>query len=299
MKIRTPFYLFKQGLIGLWRNRGMSLASISSVMVSLLVLGIIIILVMSLNNMADMGQSQFDHVQVFIDDDIEDQRIINKIGNDLESIDGIKKVEFESRDQAMENMKDRLGDRSYLLDSLQNNPFPNSYIIYFEDITESQEVIYSVEKIEEIDEIKYHQDVINNLIVISDFTRVAGIFLIGILGFVAMFIISNTIKITLNSRKQEVNIMKYVGATNWFIRWPFIIEGMLLGLIGSSLALVLIYYGYQELYYIIQTDFYAIFSSYIVTTDEMIGEIFYLFIGIGVTVGVLGSLISIRKYLSV
>lgn len=298
MKIKTMGYMMKQGFIGLWRNRGMSIASISSVTASLLVLGVIITLVINMNNIALMGQSQFDNIQVYLEEELENEEI-DSIGIELENIEGVANVEYESQDDALEKMKESWGEQGYLLDTLENNPLPNSYIVYFQELEASQEVVRNIQRISGVDEVRYYQDVIDNLVNIADFVQMAGLFLIVILGLIAVFIISNTIKLTLNARRQEINIMKYVGATNWFIRWPFVIEGMFLGLIGSLLALTIVYFGYEYVYNLIYTRFYALFAEYIVSAEAMLQQISLMFVVLGIGVGILGSLISMRKHLKV
>ena len=298
MKIKTLGYMIKQGMIGLWRNRGMSVASISSVTSALLILGIIITLVLNMNNIALLGQSQFDNIQVYLEDELDNQEIAS-IGGELENIQGVARVEYESQEDALEKMKESWGDQGYLLDTLENNPLPNSYIVYFQELEASQEVVQRIQEIEGVDEVRYYQEVIDNLISIADFVQLAGLVLIVILGLIAVFIISNTIKLTLNARRQEITIMKYVGATNWFIRWPFVIEGIILGLFGSLIALAIVYYGYQYLYNIVYTRFYALFAEYIVSAEAMLQQIILLFVVLGIGVGILGSLISMRKHLKV
>ncbi len=298
MKIKTMGYMIKQGFIGLWRNRGMSIASISSVTASLLVLGVIITLVINMNNIALMGQSQFDNIQVYLEEELENEKI-NSIGTDLENIQGVSHVEYESQDEALEKMKESWGDQGYLLDTLENNPLPNSYIVYFQELEASQSVVESIQGMSGVNEVRYYQDVIDNLINIADFVQVAGLFLIVILGLIAVFIISNTIKLTLNARRQEITIMKYVGATNWFIRWPFVIEGIVLGLIGALIALTIVNFGYGYVYDMVYTRFYSLFAEYIVSTEMMLQQISLMFVVLGVGVGILGSLISMRKHLKV
>jgi len=290
--------MIKQGMIGLWRNRGMSVASISSVTSALLILGIIITLVLNMNNIALLGQSQFDNIQVYLEDELTENEI-EEVGTEIEKVSGVSHIEFESREDALQTMKENWGDQGYLLDTLENNPLPNSYIVYFEDIQMSLGAVEIIEEISGVDEVKYYQEIIDNLVSIADFIQLIGFFLILILGFIAIFIISNTIKLTLNARRQEINIMKYVGATNWFIRWPFILEGVFLGLIGSLIALVVVYFGYDYAYNFIYARFYTLFAEYILSVDVMIDEIRWIFVTLGIGVGVLGSLMSIRKHLRV
>lgn len=296
--------MLKQGFVGIWRNRGMSIASISSVAASLAVLGVIITIVLNINNLSYIAQMQFDTIQVYLDDELTVEEISN-VGQKMTAISGVKYVDYESREDALNRMKEQWGEQGYLLDVLEENTLPNSYVIHVESIDMADYVvkelrnIEDVEEFEGIEEIKYHKDIVDNMLRIASFVRTIGLALILVLILIAMFIIANTIKLTLNARKQEITIMKYVGATNWFVRWPFFIEGMVLGLIGSVIALVFVYYGYQYAFDLITEKFYVMLSAYVVSVNEMMKRTIPIFTVIGAGVGALGSIVSLRKHLKV
>ncbi|SCY48493.1 permease-like cell division protein FtsX [Alkaliphilus peptidifermentans] len=298
MKIRTVRYMFNQGFTGLWRNKNMSLASISSVAASLMILGLIITLVLNINNVADLAQMQFDTIQVFLEEDISQQKI-SEIGNSILKINDVNRIEYESKEQALLNMKESWGEQGYLLDTLEENYLPNSYIIYLNSIDRAEFVVGELATIDGIDMIKYHQEIIDTLLGIASFIKTVGLALILVLILIAMFIISNTIRLALNARRQEINIMKYVGATNWFIRWPFILEGIILGLLGAIIALLITYYGYNYAYSAISNQFTVVFSAYLIPIGQMMNTTIIMFIVIGSGVGALGSIVSLRKHLRV
>lgn len=298
MKIRTVNYMLRQGITGLWRNKNMSLASIGSVAAALVILGLVIILVLNINNVADLAQMQFDTIQVYLKEDIS-QGQIAEIGDSILRINDVSNIEFESKEQALLNMKERWGDKGYLLDTLEENPLPNSYIIYLNSLDRADFVVVELSKIDGIDEIKYYKEIIDNMLRIASFIRTIGLALIMILVLIAMFIISNTIKLALNARKQEINIMKYVGATNWFIRWPFILEGVVLGLLGAVIALAITYYGYSYAYNAIARKFTVVFSAYLMPVSEMMNTTVVMFAVLGSGVGAIGSIVSLRKHLKV
>lgn len=298
MKIRSFKYILRQGLVGIWRNRTMGLASIASVSATLIVLGLIIILVLNINNMAELVQVQFETIQVFLEDELP-LKSISEIGDRIENIDGVKSTMYESKEVALRNMKDRWGDQAHLLEYLESNPLPNSYIIYLDSIEQAHEVVYELKEIHGISDIRYYKEIIDNLIRIASFITNIGLILIGTLIIISIFIIVNTIKITLNARKQEITIMKDIGATNWFIRWPLIIEGTILGFIGALIAVAIVHYGYQHFYNMILTRFTVMFSAYMITVPEMFGRILVMFAIIGSGVGALGSILSLRRYLRV
>ncbi|TCQ06608.1 cell division protein FtsX [Serpentinicella alkaliphila] len=298
MKIKTFRYMFKQGIIGIWRNRGMSLASVTTVAASLMILGVIITLVLNINGVAFMLQNQFDTIQVYLEDEIPVEQITS-IGVEIGKIEGIANIEFVSKEQALQTFKNGWGEQGYLLESLESNPLPNSYVIHLEKIENADMVVSELSKLSGIDEVKYYKDIIDNLLRIAQYIRRFGWALISILIVIAMFIISNTIKLTLNARRQEVNIMKYVGATNWFIRWPFIIEGIILGFIGALVSTVIINFTYQSAFELITTRVYVILSSYMILPTDMLPRVIVMFTVIGCGVGALGSIISLRKHLKV
>lgn len=298
MKIRTVQYMFRQGFVGVWRNRGMSVASISSVAASLAVLGVIITLVLNVNNLSEIAQMQFDTIQVYLEDELSVGEV-SDIGKKITAIQGVKYTDYESKEDALNRMKEQWGEQGYLLEVLEENTLPNSYIIHMENIEYGDMIVDELRQLRGIEEVKYHKELIDSMIKIANFVRTIGMVLILILILIAMFIIANTIKLTLGARQQEINIMKYVGATNWFVRWPFLVEGMVLGFIGAILAILSVYYGYQYAFNTITTRFYIMLSTYVVSVDAMMGKIIPIFAVLGTGVGALGSIISLRKHLRV
>lgn len=298
MKARTIKYTFNQGLKGVWRNRGMAMASIGSVAASLVILGLIITLVLNISNAAYLLQNQFDEIQVYLQDDLSIEQI-DEIGKKIEQIEDISEVTYQSKEMALQKFKESWGEEGYLLDGLEENPLPNSYIIRVDSLEAADKVVENLGSVEGIDEIKYYQELIDQLLNIVKFIRTAGLIIILILILVAIFIISNTIKITLNSRRQEIGIMKDVGATNWFIRWPFIIEGMILGFVGAAVSLVIVYFGYKYAFNFITGHFYVMFGTYMISIQDMMNKIIFMFAVLGTGVGALGSIFSLRRHLRV
>lgn len=298
MKLRSGIHIIKQGFVSIWKNRMMSFASVGSVTAALMILGIILILILNINNIASITKSQFDEVIVYLEDDLEKEQI-NTIGKTINQTDGVLSSIFQSKEQALVLMKEDLGDEGYLLEDLEKNPFPNSYIIQLKDIKYADDVVNRIKGLRGIEEIRYLKDVLDQLMTIAHFVRLGGLIVIGTLMIIAIFIISNTIKITVAARKLEINIMKYVGATDGFIRGPFVIEGMLLGLIGAVLSIAAVYYGYKYLFNIISEELYVLFTVYLIPYSQILDDVFIIFIAIGVGIGVIGSVLSIRKFLRV
>ncbi|MGF7058067.1 permease-like cell division protein FtsX [Brassicibacter mesophilus] len=298
MNFRIFKTMMKQGFVGVWRNRTMSFASVGSVGATLTILGIILILILNINSIANTTKEQFDEIQIYIEKGLK-QDEIEKLGEKISGYDGVASVTFQTKEQAMNLMKDNLGEQGYLLEGLEENPLPNSYIIQLSSIESTDNVVNQLKDLDGIERIKYYKDIVDKLIAVTHFVRIGGLLVIAILVFISIFIISNTVKITVTARKREISIMKYVGATNGFIRGPFIVEGIVLGLVGTFLAIVIVYYGYRYLFTAVNERLYVFLTVYMVPPHLLFGDIAIMFIAIGVGIGMLGSIVSLRKFLRV
>ncbi|MGJ0845093.1 permease-like cell division protein FtsX [Tissierella praeacuta] len=290
--------IVKQGFQGMWRNRGMGLASVGSISAVLIILGIVLILILSINNLVLEVKTKFDEIQVFLELDLEDKDI-GIIEEAIKSKEGVLSVVFRSKEQGLEIMKEEWEGDSYLLDGLEENPLQNSYIIQLQDIKYADSVVKELKTIKGIEDVKYYKDIIDKLMIIANYIRVGGIVVIGVLVLVSVFIISNTVKITVASRRREINIMKYVGATNGYIRGPFIIEGVLFGLIGAALSIVVINYGYEYFFKSVSDKLYVLLTVYLVSPALLVKDITIMFTAIGVGIGALGSILSLKRFLNV
>jgi cell division transport system permease protein len=298
MKTRTFFYMIKQGLKGLWRNRLMGFVSAFSITCVLVILGIVFMIILNVNNLAESAKSQFDSIQLYLKDGMNQSQIV-QIGDEIKKIKGIKNVYFVSKKQALDKMKKDWGENGYLLDGLESNPLPNSYIIRLEAIEQAEPIVKQLRGIDGLEEIKYYKDVMDRLLRITRFVRMVGTIVIAILIVISMFVVINTIKLTVIARHKEINIMKYVGATNWFIRWPFVVEGVVLGLIGAFIALGFLGFGYQRVFNLITQKIYIMLAPYMMPAPMLIGDLLIIFVVLGAGIGALGSIFSMRKYLNV
>ena len=283
----------------MWRNRGMGLASITSISAVLMILGIILILILSINNFVLDTTTKFDQIQVFLEDDLEDEtlNVIEEVTRDNE---GVVSIMFQSKEQALELFKSDWGDQAYLLEGLEDkNPLPDSYIIQVESLEYAENVVNSIKTLDGVEEVKYDKDVIDKLIMLADYIRFGGIIVIAVLVFVSVFIISNTIKLTVASRRREINIMKYVGATNNYIRGPFIIEGVLFGIIGAVISIIIVNFGYEYFFDLVNERLYSLFTVFLVAPKLIFIDIAIIFSAIGIGIGALGSLVSLKRFLNV
>ncbi len=301
MNLKKTKYIFKQAFKNLWRNRIMGLASVGSVAAVLIILGFILLIVLNINNFAMVTKESFDEIAVYIKDDLDENQIM-QMGKDFKEIDGVLAVAYQTKEYALEKMKKDWGDDSYLLDGLRKNPLPNTFIVQLKDVRYSEQVKKEIKKHEGIEEVQFYEDAVNNLIAIADFVKKMGAGLIIILLSISIFIISNTIKITVLNRRKEIELMQYIGATNGYVRGPFIIEGIILGFIGSIAAIIVLILGYNYFNEYFAGRYMTLLSGlagYIIGIDAILNDLIIIFSTIGIGIGILGSLISLKKFLSV
>ncbi len=300
MKMRFRIFknMMKQGFQGMWRNRGMGVASVGSIAAVLIILGIVLIMVLSINNLVTETTNKFDELQIFLEDDLTVEQL-DKIENNVKNTEGVISVVYLSKDQALEDFKKDWEENAYLLEGLDPNPLQNSYIVKLKDIEYADNVVDKANDLDGVDEVKYYKDIIDKMLVVANYVRGGGLIIIAILILVSIFIISNTIKITVTARKREVNIMKYVGATNGYIRGPFIVEGVLFGLIGALISILIVNYGYKYFFNHISNELYVLFTVYLVPPKALIKDLSIIFVSIGMGIGALGSMVSLKRFLNV
>ncbi|NLJ78864.1 MAG: ABC transporter permease [Tissierellia bacterium] len=298
MKFRILKNIFRQGLQSMWRNRGMGLASITSITAVLVILGLVLIMILSINNVVVEAKNKFDEIQVFLEDDISTDEL-HRLEDTIRNSEEVLSVMYQTKDQALEIMKEEWQEDSYLLEGLEENPLPNAFKVKVKDIEYSDLVVDRVKELEGVEDIVYYKDIIDRLVLFAGYIRLGGLAIIGILMIISIFIISNTIKITVSARKNEIGIMKYVGATNGYIRGPFIIEGVLFGLIGAILSVLVVNYGYQYFFNAVSDQLYVLFTIYLVPPTSLVKDISIIFAAMGMGIGALGSLLSLKRFLNV
>ena len=276
----------------------MGIASVSSISAVLLFLGVVLILILTINNIVLETKTKFDEIQIYLEDGLSNADY-DRIENRIRDMEGVLSLVFISKEQGLEIMKEGWEEEAYLLEGLEENPLQDSYIIQLLDIKYAEEIVSNLRNIEGIEDVKYYQDVIDKLMLVANYIRFGGIVIIGALMLVSIFIISNTIKVTVTARRREINIMKYVGATNGYIRGPFIIEGILFGLIGAAVSILIIKFGYEYFFKSVNDKLYLLFTVYLVTPSLLIKDIAIIFTAIGVGIGALGSLVSLKRFLNV
>lgn len=298
MKLSAVTYMFKEGFKNIWRNRRMAIASISSVTAVLLVLSLVFVIIFNITSMVYGVKEQFDSIQVFLDKDVSIEQIDN-LEAALTGIDGVESVVFKSQDAALEEMKAQWGENGYYLNDLERGVLPDQFIVNVAQIELSELIVEEIKVMGGVEQVNYSKDIIEKWLNISKLIRLVGLAIIAILTIISTFLISNTIKLTLSSRRKEIGIMKYVGATSWFVKWPFLIEGTLLGLLGSGIALLISYYSYKYVYNFATESFFVIMSAYLIPVKVIMKDLSTVLIVIGCGIGALGSINSLKKHLNV
>ena len=295
MSFSTKEYFIKETYKSIRRNGFMSFASISTVAVSLLVLGMFLMIFLNTNNLAQYLESQVQ-VSVYMQDSATDKELA-AVKEKLTKMPGVVKVTQVSKQQALERFKKRLGDQKQLLNSLgKDNPFPNSFEVQVDSPERIMVLTPQLGQLPKVETAKFGQEVVEHLFQLTKILRFGGILLVVFLAMATLFIISNTIRLTVFARRKEVIIMKYVGATDWFIRWPFLLEGMTLGFFGAVVAFILINSIYSGLLERIHAT--LAFLPLLPTSPLLLYvDLFLLVAGTGI--GALGSYISLRKFLRV
>lgn len=295
MKIRTIEYFIRAAFSSLRRNGLMSIASMTTVALSLLILGMFLVMVLNLNNMASVLESQVQ-ISVYLEDELTDSEI-RALGDRIAKTPGVQQATFIGKDEALARFKERLGEQQSILNTLgDTNPLPNAYEIKADNPDNVREIARQVSQYDGVENAKFSQNVVDQLFSLTHMIRIIGIALIVFLALAALFIISNTIRITVFARRKEIGIMKYVGATDWFIRWPFLIEGIILGFCGSLIAVILLFQAYSTL---TQRVYETLAFLPIIPKYPFLQIISLILVLAGMLIGATGSTISLKRFLKV
>ena len=296
MKINTIKYYVVDALKSLKRNSTVSIASVATVAATLFILGVFLLIVFNVNaGVQELGAKL--EVRIFLKDNvtIADTSAIEAA---LGKVTGISDVKFEDKNAALDNVKKQFGEGSESLVQgfEKTNPFPSAYVVKVTNPIIVDDVVKAAKGLKGVDEIKDVREVVDKVISITNTLKIIGAVLFVILISVSLFLIGNTIKLTVYSRKKEIGIMKFVGATDWFIRWPFIIEGMILGISGALISTGILYYAYR-LVFLKYTS--ALLGITLMNPHFILSTLLWQFTLGGLVIGAIGSALSIRKFLVV
>ncbi len=298
MKYNIFGYLIGEGFSNVFKNKKSTGASLMIMCATMIIFGIFLILGENINHFVDQVKSE-QGFQVFLKTDATDEEA-QKVGEEIRAVDGVSTAEFKDKTYALNTMKEKLGDKSELIDGYGADYFPTSYVVTLTDLNLSKDVQEKILKIENVDKITSSDKTVSTLLSLAKGIKlVTGIILV-LLIIISIFIISNTIKLTVHARRKEISIMKYVGATNNFIRWPFIVEGMIIGVFASAISIVLVGGAYSLLAeQAVNASFMQTINMSLVGFKDMISSIIFVYMLLGIGIGALGSVISMRKYLKV
>ncbi|WP_077613961.1 permease-like cell division protein FtsX [Caenibacillus caldisaponilyticus] len=300
MKLRTLMRHAKEGAKSLGRNGWMTFASISAVTVALLLVGLFLTVMLNLNSIASQVENNVE-VRVFIDRTATKEQQ-ETLKNQLQQLSHVKSVTFVSKEQGLEDFIKSMGDDGDVFKSMKGkeNPLPDAFVVKTDKPKETIDVAKAAKELNYVDEVNYGRDYVEKLFHVVDILRNIGLVLIVGLLFTSIFLIANTIKLTIVARRREIEIMKLVGATDAFVRWPYFIEGLMLGVLGSIIPFLLIAIGYHQVYdWFIGKNYQTYLFVKLIPYEKMTLYLGGLLVLLGAVIGVWGSLTSVRKFLKV
>lgn len=289
--IHNISYFIREVYINLRRNVLMSMASISTVLILSLILGFFIIIVVNLNYWSENIVKQLQIV-VYLSDGMNDKQI-GILKSSLETTPHIDKIRFVSKEEALKNMKERLKNQFEISD-IGKNPLPNSFEVIVTEPDKIPKVAAIIKTYPGVDKVRYSEKIAGKLLIINRAVHCIGIIIVLALFLSTLLIVSNTIQLTVFARRREIAVMQLVGAANWFIRWPFIMEGVLQGFLGALISLLLIKLIYA--YFMPRIEAAIPFLT-IVPFNSLFSTVSLILLGTGIFVGSVGSLISVNRFL--
>ncbi len=296
-KIRIFFNILFQGIKGVWKNKAMGFASVISTAAVLIILGVVLVTALSVNVVLVDLKTKVDEIEVYLSDGLNDQQIVG-IEENIKLRPGVRDTMYKNKEDALAEMKEIWGEESYILEGLEDdNPLERSIVVSVDDIQFSNAIVQYSKEVDGVTNVIYYQDAVNRLIKISDYVRLGGLIAASILVIIAVLVISNTVKLTVMSRKKEIEIMRYLGATNSMISGPFIIEGMLFGILGTFLAFIITYISYVYIYNNWGERLFSLISSHMIEPMYLRNDLFIIFCTLGIVIGTVGSVFSVKKYL--
>ena len=291
-------YNLKQAFSQMGRNKGMYFTSVLAITAMMLILGLFFVAFVNVNLFTKSIEKDVNVVQIYIKDGSSEE-VTKSVGETLERTNGVDKTVFVTKDEAMETLKKKWGENGYLLENLPENPLPDSYMVYVSDKDAANSVAAAAPNIEGVDDVVYYRDTIEKLAQISHFIELGSLIAMAFLVIVSIIIVANNIKLTVFNREKEIGIMKYLGATNWFVKAPFIWGGIFVGVLASVFATGLTYLIYTKITGIIGSDIMRILTVSVVPAGEITNILLAMFLCLGIGIGVIGSSISIRRFLNV
>ena len=302
MKYNIFGYLIGEGFRNFLKNKKSTIASIIIMFATMFIFGIFFLIGENVNYIMDQVQSE-QAMQVFINPEATKEQE-TKLEQDIKSIQYVNTVQYISKEQALNDVKSWSSEVDWFLTGYTTdgyNPFKASYVITLTDLSKSDEVQKQIEAFENVASVQAGSKTVNTLVQVANGIRTATGVILVLLILISVFIIANTIKLTVHARRKEISIMKYVGATNGFIRWPFMVEGILIGIVAALISVVVLGFTYNFVADAIISN--GLLSDTIglslLTFSDMFGMLLLVYIVMGIGIGAIGSAISMKKYLQV
>ena len=287
-------FYFREALLSFRRSTLMSMATILSITTILIIVGVFLLISINSSLFLKNIESQLEII-VYLEDNIS-QAEINNLKSNIASIDGIKEVKFVSKEEAYQRLLKDLGEQKDILSAIEKNPLPASLEIQVKDPKMIEQIANRIAEFKKVEEVEYGREIAEKLLNFTYVFRRAGMLVLALLVFASILIISNIIKITVYARRNEIEIMSLSGATSWFIKWPFIIEGFLQGFISSLFSIIILYYFY--IFAVDKVQQAIPFLPLVVDNMDLL-PIGIAIVLLGSLVGILGSMFSVGKYLNV
>lgn len=295
--MRTSFLcIIREGFKQIGRNKAMSLASIFSITAMLLILGVFFAFIVNINVAMEAAKQDYDTVQIYLLEttDLPSSKVMV---DELNAMPEVLEAKYVTKESALASWKAQWGNSGHLLDSLAENPLPNAIEIDVKDLEGADIVVAKARTFAGVEDILYYKETVEKLIVITSSVQIATLIMMLFLVIVSIVVVSNTIKLTVQARGREIEIMKYVGATNWFIRGPFLLEGMFIGLISAGVSCGIVALLYSKVVELIGAELLVIIGIPMVPIDFLSWNLAIIFVALGVSIGASGSIISMRRFL--
>ncbi len=295
--LSSLWYTIRQAATQFIRNFSMSITALFAITSGLLILGIFFVVVVNLEVALETAKMDYDTVSVYLEDSVS-QETANTMLLQFDGMPEVKEVYYLPKDTALEQWKVKSwGDKADLLDTLPENPLPNSIEITVSKLEDADAVVKVAETMDGIEKIGYYKETVDKIIKVTDSIQIGSLIVMAALIFISVIMVSNTIKLTVFARKNEIEIMKYVGATNWFIRGPFLVEGIFMGLLSAGVSAGIIALVYSRIVGVMGQNMALMIGSPMVPVSFLTANLFWVFASLGISIGACGSIISMRRFL--
>jgi cell division transport system permease protein len=296
MALRTLWRWWREAFISLFRNSWLAVSAMGMVLVALLILGFVCLLALNAAHFSRTVEEGIE-VLVFLKDNVTPD-LASQIGKELGRIQGVDRVTFVPKEEALEKLKQDLGEKSGLLMGLEgDNPLPDAFRIRPKDTTLTPHIAKEAATFPGVEKVRYGEGVVEKLLTLTNWVRIAAIGLVVLFGLAAVFLTMTTIRLSILSRQEEIGIMKLLGATNWFVRGPFILEGVIIGFTGAALAAGLLYWGYASL--VQQVEQATLVFVQPLSSSEIALPVLGSLLACGVLLGAFSSALSVHRFLTV